>query len=133
MANIFIDGDEIAKKENIDYPIAVHLGSTNPQTIQDFAKMLNLDNSKMHLKTIRTEIPAFTPGILPDNYSNLLVFGGGDTYTVVGSNPFNPGVKIINASLNMDRNWSEELAFKSDIDALKARISVLEKQIGGTK
>lgn len=132
MANIFFGGDEVAKKENMDYPIGSILGDSNLKTASQFTQTFGLDRNKIHLKTIRDNIPAYTEkGLLAGNYGNSIVFGGQDTYTVLSANSFINDVRIFSVSDMSQLNYNERIAFKSDIEALKARISALESKIGG--
>lgn len=134
MANIFIDGDEVAKKENIDYPIGSVIGESNLKTASQFTQAFGLDHNKSHLKIIRDNIPDHAEkGLLAGNYGNSIVFGGQDTYTVLSANSFNNDVRIFSVSDMSQLNYNEQLAFKSDIEALKARISALESKIRGGK
>lgn len=134
MANIFIDGDEVAKKENIDYPIGSIIGKSNLKTASQFTQAFGLERNKSHLKIIRDNIPNYAEkGLLAGNYGNSIVFGGQDTYTVLSANSFTNDVRIFSVSNMSQLNYNEQLAFKSDIEALKARISALESKIGGGK
>lgn len=61
-----------------------------------------------------------------------IAFGGDDTAVAISV----PGwgehqMKVYWSNGRPDRDWTEYVAFKSDINTLEQRISALEKQIGG--
>lgn len=130
MANIYVNGRELASKENIEYPIYRDVGTVNPQNFQDLTELFNLNKDKGHLISTRDNIPDNNPGMLAGNYGSSIIFGGQDTYGVLSLSSFLPSARII-ACNSLKQGWYEDLAFRSDITKLEQEIATLKKQIGG--
>lgn len=137
MANIFAPGgEELLNKKDFDKKINIanSIGTDQNEIVnsENWSDIFGINTGTdwqtrlSLLKVAQTGASNFLYG----NNSSAIFFGGGDTKgglevhytdhiaTIIGGN--NPNIV-----------WSERIAWKSDIDALKARISALEKQIGG--
>lgn len=134
MANIFVSGDELANKKDVDSVNSkinvdtnlFKLNQNDPVNVSDFSAQIPYpaNNSVGRLQVIHQR----TNNVGKDTYGQfdtLLVFGGDDGFNALDVKLQSQGARIMNSK------WNGELAFKSDIDALKARIDALEKQIGG--
>lgn len=122
------------KEVNVDTPLYKHLGSQNPTNYKDLVKQLGVNDTDGHLMAVRDEIPGNVNGVLADNYSDAIVFGGKDTIKILSINSFDKKAKV--TSLNGINNatvdyWEDFIAWKSDIQRLEQEISDLKKQIGG--
>lgn len=136
MANIFVSGDELANKKDVDSVNSkinvdtnlFKLNQNDPVNVSDFSAQIPYptNNSVGRLQVIHQRTGA-TGTDTYGNYDTLLIFGGDDGFNALDVKLQSQGAKIIN------KNWSGELAFKSDIDALQNQINDLKKQIGGTK
>lgn len=68
-------------------------------------------------------------GSLLGNFDSLLVFGGNDVRHALDVGTFSHQVRV--STRTSSSFWQDDLVFKSDYDKLVARVSALEKQIGG--
>lgn len=132
MANIFTDGEELLNKKDFDKKLNVDQSTFYQMTAFNKWSDVIPDRNKANVLTsLRDDTDIGNKYTAGGNGAGLL-FGGLDTHAMITAR-WNQPVVIISAG-NYDGGnptWSEQLAFKSDIDALKARISALEKQIGG--
>ena len=124
----FADKDEIDKKINVDGPIFGRV--TNNTSIPNIIGTMPHIGMRL-LKVFRDDTVS---GKTAGNNGSGIAFGGGDTVAIISVDGWgNHIVQVSWCNGEPDRFWQEQIAWKSDIDALKARISALEKQIGGTK
>lgn len=122
------------EKVNTDTWLGKKIGSANPQNATELCNLIGFKNQGSHLVTLRDNIPNNTDGILAGNYGSSIVFGGLTTAGVISLDPFQNKAKIIginNINLSNCDDWSEDIAWKSDIQRLEQEISDLKKQIGG--
>lgn len=123
----FANKDEIDKKVNISQPAFKRL--TNFNQWSDLIGESDTTGKNGILSSFRDDTnwnSQFTSG---GNGAGI-VFGGYDTHAMITA-MWNKPIVTITAGNLPNPTWSEKLAFQSDINALKARISALEKQIGG--
>lgn len=81
------------------------------------------------LRTVRFNAPNFSK--FWGNGAGIL-FGQKGMASILGVAPFDHLASItVSTDSGTSIGWSENIAWKSDIEALNARISALEKQIGG--
>lgn len=132
MANIFANGDELLNKKDFDQKVNID-GSiyeiiSNNQSIQDVIGAI--PHTGMHiLKVFRDNSD---PGKTAGHNGSGIAFGGEDTVAIISVDGWHAHQAQVTWS-NSDQNgaWHENIAWQSDIDALKARVDALEKQIGG--
>lgn len=132
MANIFADGEELLNKKDFDKKVNID-GSiyeiiSNNQSIQDIIGTIPHIGMRL-LKVFRDDS---APGETAGHNGSGIAFGGEDTVAIISVDGWHNHQAQVTWS-NSDSNWHENIAWQSDIDALKARIDALEKQIGGTK
>lgn len=139
MANIFTDGEELAtgkdiasinSKIKIDAPMFLQVNNDDAlnQSLGDI-KGTGTSGLGTRLRFIRT---AYENGKeISANHGGGMQFGMNGMVGMINLNALKPGAQIGVSINGKSFGWLEALAFQSDIDALKARISALEKQIGG--
>lgn len=92
----------------------------------NFADLLGQKNKESNaLQSIRFDCN----GPFNNNYGAGVIFGGGDTKGMLTTAYDNHNARI--TSGNDSNHWSEDIAWKSDIQKLQDQIDALEKQIGG--
>lgn len=122
----FANKDEIDKKVNTDTSLTVQ---PNNETLQ----ISNFTNGKNETKILQAfhDISS-EKGMTIGGYGSGIAFGTSNTIAILNVHWASHKARIIGSIDNSDNQyWSEDIAWKSDIDALKARIDKLEKQIGG--
>lgn len=126
------DLNAINSKVNIDAPMFVQAGS-NDELIKTLADIKDRNGSGLgvRFRFIRTSYN--NPSGILANFGGGMQFGMNGMVGQINLNALKPGAQIGVSTNGKAFNWTKSLAFQSDIDALKARISALEKQIGGTK
>ncbi|MFR4967912.1 MAG: hypothetical protein ACLUDD_04830 [Lactobacillus kalixensis] len=139
MANIFVDGEELAtgkdiasinSKIKIDAPMFLQVDNDDAlnQSLGDI-KGTGTSDLGTRLRFIRT---AYENGKeISANYGGGMQFGMNGMVGMINLNALKPGAQIGVSINGKNFNWSKELAFKSDIDALQSQINDLKKQIGG--
>lgn len=133
MANIFADGEELLNKKDFDKKVNMtndsicHIdNSTHTQGNEILGQ--NITGQFFESVTNYNKYPSNT--VLAD----AVTFAGGDNNAAVMISVSHPNhqIKVMGFSdVNGLPTWSDYVAWQSDIEALKARISALEKQIGG--
>lgn len=125
MANIFADGKKILTDD--DVKIKIIKNAQNDFVKNKFSDIfpVNADKGILILGIDGNNKPALTSGF----YSPYLAFGENDVRGII-SVSFNSHTARITGG-NLGSSWSENIAWQSDIETLKARITALEKQIGG--
>ena len=125
MANIFADGNKIITDSDIN--IKIFKSAQTDATKTKMSDIFPTDSSKgiFVLGIDGNSKKALTNGC----YAPYLAFGVNDVRAIL-SVAFNaPNVRISGG--NGSGSWSEDIAWKSDIQRLEQEISDLKKQIGG--
>lgn len=121
MANIFIDGDEITKKSDIDPILGNAVGfsdsinnhlSTGVYSTSQMGNVVGYPTDRWGIAIIYHSGNK-TLQFFSDDQNNLFFRGGQSDQIAINNISFN------------------RIATDKDIEALKARVSALEKQIGG--
>lgn len=123
-----VSKQEFDSKINVNEPLFA--------TVQNFSKWSDIiDNPSQNnaLISIRDNTNhgaiSYTAPIIGGN-SAAFLFGGNDTHAMVSAHWDRSIVRF--CAGNADNIlWKEDVAWKSDIQALQERVSALEKQIGG--
>lgn len=129
MANIFIDGDEIARK--YDVPVKIDTGLVNPPTGTP-ADLIDMDSPDNYQFAFKQNASTTTTATTLGNWETLLGWRMMNVYGGFAFDYLTPRIKAWGGD-NRKMEWSEELAFKKDIEALQNQINDLKKQIGSTK
>ena len=124
------DLKQINDKIKIDAPMFVQVNSNDElnKTLADI-KGQNTSGLGLRFRFIRTTYD--NPSGILANYGGGIQFGMNGMVGMINLNALKSGAQIGVSKNGQTFYWTEALAFQSDIDALKARISALEKQIGG--
>lgn len=133
MKRINVNGEEAVNKKTFDKKINL----TQPLfrrilTFNQWSDVIgDFDNSgsKGILLAVRDDLSDNNKYTSGGNGSGI-VFGGLDTHAILTAR-WNEPVVTITAGNDPKPNWSEEIAFKSDIQKLQQEIVDLKKQIGG--
>lgn len=141
MANIYLNGEELAtgkdlasinSKIKIDAPMFLQVNNEDAlnQSLRDI-KGTGTSGLGTRLRFIRT---AYDNGkeILA-NQGGGVQFGMNGMVGMINLNALKPGAQIGVSINGKNFNWSKELAFKSDIDALQRQINDLKNQNGGVQ
>ena len=115
------------EKVNTDRNLYFLKRGTSPLTESE---IFNTDDSQGRLQVIhqRTNISGTdTFG----KYDNILLFGGDNITSIFDVNTYQNQLRVATGSADGKSNWSEFIAWKSDIQRLEQEISDLKKQIGG--
>lgn len=130
MANIFTNGEELLSKKDFDKKVNIqkplYVDVTNAQ--EDWSAF-NPQSQNVNMLQAFGEKFSSPNDLMLGSWSAGLVFGGFNTKGIFEVDPYHHAFRVHGTDSNI--KWQEDVAFKSDIDALKARISALEKQIGG--
>lgn len=121
MANIFADGNKILTDSDINIKII-----KNPQTDATKTKMSDIfptdsDKGILVLGIDGNATKALTNGF----YAPYLAFGVNDVRAILSVAYDSPNVRISGG--NGNENWSDDIAWKSDIARLEQEIADLKK------
>lgn len=125
MANIFADGNKIITDSDVN--IKIFKSTQTDATKTEMSDIFPTDSSKgiFVLGMDGNSARALTSG----RYAPYLAFGVNDVRAILSVAFDAPNVRISGG--NESENWSEDIAWKSDIAKLKQEIADLKKQIGG--
>lgn len=125
MANIFADGNKIITDSDIN--IKIFKSAQTDATKTKMSDIFPTDSSKgiFVLGIDGNSAKALTNGY----YAPYLAFGVNDVRAILSVAFNTPNVRISGG--NESDSWSEDIAWKSDIQRLEQEISDLKKQIGG--
>lgn len=130
MANIFADGEELLNKKDFDKKVNVqkplYVDVTNAQ--EDWSAF-SAKGQKVNMIQAFGEKFDSPNDLMLGSWSAGLVFGGFNTKGIFEVDPYHHAFRVHGTDSAI--KWQEDVAFQSDINALKARVSALEKQIGG--
>lgn len=133
MANIFANGEELANKKDVDKKVNMTNDSIchiDNSTHTQGSEILGQKISGQFFESITNYNKNPSNTVLAD----AVTFAGGDNNAAAMISVSHPNnqMKVMGfGDINGLPVWTEYVAWKSDIDDLKARISALEKQIGG--
>lgn len=132
MANIFAGGEELLNKKAFDKKVNVDIPLVHDSADNSVLKMTDFSNLGSNPATLQSFHDHANGDMTIGNYGSGIAFGSSNTLGILNVHWSNHQARVI-GGLNSDNTgyWKEDIAWKSDIDALKARISALEKQIGG--
>lgn len=130
---IFINDQEMTNKNDFDGKVNVknplYQTTYKPLTKDDLCSFSAPNGGALQLIH---QMTADTGTDTLGNWDNILFMSGFDVINLIDLGNPKGVVKISHLStLNPGNNWSENIAWKSDIQRLEQRISALEKQIGG--
>lgn len=118
--------DEFDNKVNVDKPLT--------ETYSGVLKSIKDLGVTAHEQNI---LQAFhdsdTSNMTIGDYGSGIIFGVSNTVGVLNVHWGKHQARIIGSISNSDNYWSEDIAWKSDIQKLEQEISDLKKQIGGGK
>lgn len=130
---IFIDDQEMTNKDDFNGKVNVknplYQTTNKPLTKDDLYSLSKLDGGALQLIH---QLTADTGTDTLGNWDNILFMSGSDVINLIDLGNSERTVRISHLStINPGNNWSENIAWKSDIQRLEQEISDLKKQIGG--
>lgn len=127
MANIFADGEELLNKKDFDKKVNINMpiyGESN----KDHSNIAEYFNQNVyHGNGIQVIHETY------QKYANILGMAGDNVRSTIRIPLFGDHLVGVSCSDQNNTQWSENIAWKSDIEALQNQINDLKKQIGGTK
>ena len=130
MANIFANGEELLNKKDFDNKVNLDKSLyTDVTSAQKDWSMFNPQHENLNMIQAFGEHFNDPNDLMLGSWSAGLIFGGFNTKGVFEVDPYHHSFRVHGTDSTI--NWHEDVAFKSDIDALQNQINDLKKQIGG--
>lgn len=126
--DLYGDGHKIVTDEKVNTDRNLYfLKDEHPLTESE---IFNTDDSQGRLQVIHQRVQENGSETF-GGYDNILLFGGDDITSIFDVNTYNNQVKVATGNSRGKASWSENIAWKSDIQRLEQEIADLQKQIGG--